>query len=221
MVFSPTPERRATSFWLSPRSLRISLSLSTRSMASSHVVPAPSMNHSEPPHQTDHYALHRDVTGGCVDRSHHRVRRLQPDALTFAIEALERDFAAHVRDDHVAVVSLVPPRDDHQVAIENAVLDHRVAPYLQNVVVAARGQMLRHGDGLVGDIHLERTPRGDVAEERQLANRTVLAADGRWRRLVALVVVLLDDLDAALLVPVAADQPLLLEQRQMLVDRPV
>src|SRR5215212_11615202 len=113
IVFSPTPERRATSFWLRPRRRRSSLSFNTRSIAPP----------SEAPHQTDDHALHRDVSGRGIDRTHHRVRRLQADAFSFAVNALERDFSVDVGHDHLAVVGELAAGDDDQVAVQNPVLD--------------------------------------------------------------------------------------------------
>src|SRR5688572_16168259 len=159
MVFSPTPDRRATSFWLSPRSLRISRSFSTRSMASSSFVTDRyyRKNGSEPSHQTNDHALHRDVAGCGIDRTHHGVGRLQPDFLPFLIEALERDLPVDIGDDHLAVVGTLAAGDDDQISIEDPVIDHRVSAHLQHVVLTACSEVLGNGDGLGRNFHIERS----------------------------------------------------------------
>src|SRR5204862_394245 len=94
---------------------------------------------SEPPHEADDHPLHRDVTGKGIDRAHHRVRRLQADAFSLVVKTFQSHFTIDVCDDHLAVVGALPPGDDHQVAVENAVIDHRVAAHFEDIVLAARG----------------------------------------------------------------------------------
>ena len=90
-------------------------------------------------------------------------------------------------------------------------LDHRLAHHPQHVVIApARAQeMAGHGHPVVAGEGLDGTAGGDPAEVRQVALRRLRAGDGA------------DQLDAPLLVPVAAQEALLLQQLQVLVRRAV
>src|SRR5207249_1741744 len=58
--------------------------------------------------------------------------------------------------------------DDHEVAVEDALADHRVAADAQREGLAATEQLLGQRDRL-GDLHrLDRRPRRDPTEERDL-----------------------------------------------------
>ncbi|KIT81810.1 hypothetical protein QP71_00160, partial [Staphylococcus aureus] len=90
-------------------------------------------------HQADEAALdthpvgaeHTGLVGG--------VRRLEGDRGTAAAQALQgRLLVVDQCHDDVAGVGGVLLADHHEVAVEDASLDHRVAAHLQGIVLAAR-----------------------------------------------------------------------------------
>ncbi|KIU01638.1 hypothetical protein QU38_00600, partial [Staphylococcus aureus] len=84
-------------------------------------------------------AEHTGLVGG--------VRRLEGDRGTAAAQALQgRLLVVDQCHDDVAGVGGVLLADHHEVAVEDASLDHRVAAHLQGIVLAARDHVRGQGD---------------------------------------------------------------------------
>src|SRR5687768_11037832 len=96
---------------------------------------------SKSPHHSDDDSLDDDVGGRCINRWHGGVSRLQTHSFTLEVKALQSDFAVNHGDDHLAVESLLPMIDDHEVAVVNPVFDHRFAADFQHEVLATAGQL--------------------------------------------------------------------------------
>src|SRR6187402_2086527 len=96
-----------------------------------------------------HLAAHLDVLRRRDDGIEALVRRHEAHLATLrAEEALERRLAAHERDDRRAVLDRGARLDHDDVAVEDAVVLHRVALDAERERVAAPEELLRQGDGL-------------------------------------------------------------------------
>src|SRR5207247_4860177 len=101
----------------------------------------------------------------CDDGSELLVGWHEADAPVLAVELLDGRLAAHERDHGGAVLGVGARRDHDQVAVEDAVADHRVAAYAQREGLAATEQLLGQGHGL-GYLHwLDGRARGHPPEE--------------------------------------------------------
>src|SRR6267142_2290828 len=138
---------------------------------------SPRFPQSETSEQPDDLAENRDRASGWIDddRRHRLILGLEHDARAVAHEALHRRLALAARlrldhrDDDVVRLRGVLPPDEHEIAVADMGLDHRLAPDAEREdVLAAPGQRRR------GDRHLafaillgqERRARGDPAEDR-------------------------------------------------------
>src|SRR5688500_13938536 len=163
---------------------------------------------SVPPEHPDDHALDADVVLVNEDRLHRLVRRLEPDPpVALAVDLLHRRRrAVHHRDHHLAVVGVLPLVDDHEVAVADVGVDHRLPLHLEHVMAPRLAEeRLRHGERLAGRDGLDRHTGGDGAEHGQLNRARVRL--GR------------EDLDRAALVVAALDVPLPLEVAQVFVNR--
>ena len=80
------------------------------------------------------------------------------------------------RDDDVAVLGVLRPLDDDDVAVEDSRVDHRVALDAKQELLPAARERLRHGEVALDVVLGEQRPTcGDLADERELV-------DVRWRR---------------------------------------
>src|SRR4051794_15556827 len=129
---------------------------------------APTTRSSESPEDPHDLAEDLHVLG--VDRLEGGVLRLEADAVLLAIERLDRRLVGRLvvtgEGDHdVAVARGLLALHDHEVSVEDAGLDHRLALDPQHEVAVQR---LGHRD-LVLDVLLgeERSSCGDLAEKRQ------------------------------------------------------
>ena len=107
-------------------------------------------------------------------------------------------------------LGLVALGDHHQVAVADAVVDHRVPFHLEDVVPAGRAaleQVLRYRQVVDARHCLDRPAGGDPAVEGNGVRRRTPAAQR-----------LLRQLQAALLVPAAAQVALLPQELQVFVD---
>jgi len=77
-------------------------------------------------HEPDQDASDLDARRGNVNGFERRVRGTKLDLGAAAEEALQRRLAFHDRDDGGAVVRLHRPAHQHQIAVPDPVLDHRV-----------------------------------------------------------------------------------------------
>src|SRR5262249_2348914 len=98
--------------------------------------------------QTGHDALNRDVASVEGQGLHRRVRRLETDTLAFGVVALQGRLAAHERHDGLPALGLLSPGDDDEVAVEDPVLDHRLAAHPQHEMVALPQKRRRNLDRL-------------------------------------------------------------------------
>ena len=122
-----------------------------------------------------------------------------------AIELLQGDVgAADEGDHHLAVVGRAAILDDHEIAVANLLVHHRVALDAQDVGVLLADQILRDGDRFVGRDGLDRRAGRDVAEQRQFDRPVARAGRQQFHRSAA--------------IPGAADAALFLEVGQVLVD---
>src|SRR5207249_1234014 len=96
----------------------------------------------------DHHAADLDVGGARDDRSELLVGGHEADAPALAIELLHGRLAAHERDHGGAVLGVGTRLDHDQVAVEDALADHRVAAHAQREGLAAAEQLLGEGHGL-------------------------------------------------------------------------
>ena len=94
------------------------------------------------------------------------------DLRALALIGLHRRLAAgDAGDDDVAVVRGRLLHGDHEVAVEDAELDHRVAAHPQHEQLALAGEVGRHGDQLFDVLLGEHVGAGgDVADERDVAD---------------------------------------------------
>src|SRR6185437_12249235 len=74
------------------------------------------------------------------DRRIPRVARQQADVVAPALQALDRHLAIDAGDDDLAVAGFRRALHAHQIAIENALLDHRVALDPEQVIRSPREQ---------------------------------------------------------------------------------
>src|ERR1700693_3070913 len=101
----------------------------------------------ELPEDSDHLAENLDMLR--VDGLERVVLRLEPDAAVVAEETLDgglvrRLVFARKRDDDVAVLRILLPADDHDVAVEDACVDHRLALHAKQELLTAAGERLGH-----------------------------------------------------------------------------
>ena len=158
------------------------------------------------PDDADDDALHDDVALVYADRSHRRVRRLQPDPATgLAIVPLHRRvLAMNQRDDRRAVVGLIPLMDDHEIAVLDVLVDHGRAAHFEHIAPATtREQLVGYGDRIGPADCFDRLAGRDQPEERELGGAG-LALGG-------------NDLDGPALVVSAPDVPFALEIGEVLV----
>ena len=112
------------------------------------------------------------------------VRREQHDLAAPAREGLHRGFlAGDAGDDDVAVAGFGLVAGDHVVAVEDAGLDHRVAPDAQHEQVALAREVGRDGQHLL-DVLLGQDvgAGGDVADQRHVPHRPALGLGARTER---------------------------------------
>ena len=158
------------------------------------------------PHQPDDDALDLEIALRDPDRRHALVRGLEADAaVRLAIEALERGLAVQEGGHHLAVRSLLAPVHDDEVAVVDAVVDHRAAVHAQDVVLPLAREHVGDGDRLALGLGLDGLPGGDAPGERDL--------DGAGG------LVLLGQDEGAPLVPIAHEHALLEEQLDVLLER--
>src|SRR5581483_10631528 len=151
-----------------------------------------------------------------IERLHRRVLRLQADAVLLAVERLhrrrvERLVVAGERDDDLAVPRVLRALHDHEVAVEDARLDHRLALRAHDEVALREA---RHRDVLL-DVLLgeQRTAGGDLAEDRQACH--VAELDD----VVGLAPLAAEQLQRTRLRRVALQQARALEVREVRVHR--
>src|SRR6478609_5354175 len=78
-------------------------------------------------HDADDHPLHLHVAGIEQQRLHRRIGGLKPNSSILAIELLQRDIAStDESDDHLSVVSALPIFNDHEIAVANLLVDHRI-----------------------------------------------------------------------------------------------
>ena len=119
-----------------------------------------------------------------VDRLHARVRRLEADAVALGVVALHRRLALDHHHHDVAGVGALALAHEDVVAVEDAVLDHRLADDLEREDLAP-----------VAEQHASRRPRcprlllgedglarGDAAEDGHCARRPAARPTDRRRR---------------------------------------
>src|SRR5581483_284104 len=170
---------------------------------------------SEPPEDADDLAENVDVTG--VDGLERGVLGLQPDGAVLPEEALDRRLLCELvvpneRGDDVAVLGVLLPADDHVVPVEDPCVDHRVAAYAQDELLAAVCERLGDADVALDRLLGEQRPAGgDLPEHREHVRLR-----GRPRRPAPLAP---DELERARLRRVAPQEPCPLEVRQVRVDR--
>ena len=100
------------------------------------------------------------------------VGRVQHNAVGSLLDAFEgRLLVIDERHHDLAVARLVAALDDHPVAVEDPVLDHRIAPHLQHVTIASRMQGGGDLDGLAVGDSLDGAAGGDAPEQRQMPGR--------------------------------------------------
>ena len=107
-------------------------------------------------------------------------------------------------------MGLFPPGNDHQIAVTDAVVDHRVTFHLEHIVPAgrtAREQVLGDGQVVYAGHRLDRLSGRDPAVEGNGERRRTTGTER-----------LLGQLEAALLVPAAPKVALLPQQLEVLVD---
>ena len=98
-----------------------------------------------------------------------RVRRHQPHLAAVLVEALQRAlFAADQRDHRLAGARRLARLEHDDVAVDDVVVDHRVAGDAQREALAARDQIRRDRDRVGSRDGLDRPARGDAAEQRDL-----------------------------------------------------
>ena len=120
-------------------------------------------------------------------REHHRlepvVGRQEHDLAAPARERLDRGLVAgDAGDDDLAVVGLGLLAGDHVVAVEDAGVDHRVAPDPEHEQVALAREVGRDGQDLLDVLLGEHVGAGsDVADERHVADRAALGLRARLR----------------------------------------
>jgi len=96
------------------------------------------------------------------------VRRLERDRGAAPAEALERRLLlVDERDHDVARVGAFAATDQHQVAVEDAGFDHRVAAHFEGEMFAGGKQIGRDADRVAARLdRLDRRAGGDAAHDR-------------------------------------------------------
>src|SRR6185503_15517214 len=118
-----------------------------------------------PSKQTHEHAADLDAIGADSNRLERRVRGAELHLPAHRMESLERGLAVHDRDHRLARGRALRTADDHDVAVPDPVLDHRVPLDAKRVSLAGAEHgrrdldLFRVLDGFDG------TPRGDGAEE--------------------------------------------------------
>src|SRR6185436_8380382 len=79
-----------------------------------------------PSKQAHEHPADLDAIGADSDRLERRVRRAELDLPARRVESLERGVPVHDRDHGLAGVGTLSAADDHDVAVLDSVLDHRV-----------------------------------------------------------------------------------------------
>src|ERR1017187_4539224 len=157
------------------------------------------------PHEPDDDSLYFEVALRDPDRRHALVRGLEPDAaVRLAVEALERGLAVQEGGHHFAVRSLLAPVHDDEVAVVDAVVDHRAAVHAQDVVLSLAREHVGDGDRLTLGLGLDGLPGGDAPRQRDLDRPGGLVLLGQDQR--------------APLVPIAYEHALLEEQLDVLLE---
>ncbi len=120
------------------------------------------------PQQTDELALDPHPVGSEDSRFVRRIGRLQGDRSAFAPQSLQRRlFFVDESDNDVAGFRGIRSADQDRIAVENACLDHRVAPDVEGEMLARRQHVRRDADRVtVGLDRLDRRAGGDAAHDR-------------------------------------------------------
>src|SRR5688500_11228397 len=107
---------------------------------------------SVPAKNADDHSLDADVVLVDVHRRHRLVRRLQANtAIPLAVKFLHRRrIPVQHGDDHLAVVRALALVHDHEIAVADLLVDHRVPANAEYVVIArAADEVIGHRDALV------------------------------------------------------------------------
>src|SRR5262245_61889209 len=96
-----------------------------------------------PSKQADEHAADLDAIGTHANRLERGVRGAELHVSAGRMEPLERGVAVHDRNHRFARIGALRAADDHDVAVLNSVLDHRVALNAKRVALARA----EHGRG--------------------------------------------------------------------------
>lgn len=118
----------------------------------------------------DRDALDLNPLGGVPQRSHPRVRRLEPDRpVRLAVERLERRaLAVDQSDDPFAILRRLAALDDQVVTILDVLVDHGVSADLEDERLAPPQEVLGDRDRRIVNDRLEGFSSRNAAQERQL-----------------------------------------------------
>jgi hypothetical protein len=134
---------------------------------------------SVPPEQSGQPSLDLDLLGPVTLRIVLAVGRIEPDHLAFAAKGLERRFLiVDERDHDLAVAGRVLAADKGEVAVQYALIDHRIAGYFERIMLARAEQGGGDGEGVGALQRLDRRARRDPAVERQVDDRVVGGGGG-------------------------------------------
>ena len=153
------------------------------------------------PHDADQHPENAVIRSRVEDdRLHFGIRRVQAYLALVAVEALERHLVVDHRHDTGAVVRGVLLANHDPVAVVDVVLNHRLSADLEGVILRVAEQVAEVEAVAIILHRLDRSARGDVAEQRQLSRRTGPE---------------IDELDGPRFTFLAHDQPLLLQRLEM------
>src|SRR5713101_5916864 len=197
---------------------------------------------SVPPIKPDQLALDLDPVGRQDADFIGGIGRLQRNRGAAAAEALQGRFLLVDQRYHdIAGLGGFIALDQRHVAVENPGIHHRIAAYLERVVLSGTEHVRRHGDGVTAGLQrLDRRAGGDAAHDRH-GNRTVVIifgadaaaadpAEGAFndagREAAAAVAIIatprkfgkLDDFDGAGAIGQAANEAALLQRGDEAVD---
>ena len=135
------------------------------------------------PEQRDDLAVDLHLVGPEDQVDHGGVRRAQHDLVALAGERFDRGLlAGDAGDDDVALLGGGLLADDDVVTVEDAGLDHRVAPHPQHEHRAFTGEVGREGEDLLDVLGGEDAGTGgDVTDERDVADGPALQVGARRR----------------------------------------
>src|SRR5205807_290594 len=169
----PTGCRRSTSDPATPRCRTppASTSPAPRSRAASPPW-RPSWSALIAPDQRDDFAVDGHLFGPEDEVDHGRVGRAEHDLVALAGEGLDRGLlAGDAGDDDVALLGGGLLTDDDVVAVEDAGLDHGVAPHAEHEHRALAGEVGREREDLLHVLGGEDAGTGgDVTDERDVAD---------------------------------------------------